>query len=160
MAVGVCVVLGLWTLLSLLAQFPPGARRVKGIWNFFLPHWSLFTAPLIFMDMRLYYREQIAPGLFTEWQPAPNPLRPWTESIWQPRRRFGKWVGDIAVKLVGLRRAGGRSVAPSTTPYRLLHNYLRQNLPSQRPIQFGLMAGCGVPSDMPKMVFLSDVHDS
>lgn len=159
LAVVVCAVLGVWVIASFLVQFPPAARMVKGVWNFFLPHWSLFTAPLIYIDMKLYYREQIAPAVFTDWQPVPNPQRPWTESIWQPRRRFGKWIGDIAVKLVGLRRAGARDLAPSTTPYRLLYRYLRQNLSSNRPIQFGIMAGCGVPAGMPNIVFQSDVHE-
>jgi hypothetical protein len=152
------VVLVGWLLFSFLVQFPPAARKVKGIWNYFLPHWSLFTAPLMYLDVRLCYREQISPSDFTPWQPVPHPARPWTERLWQPRRRFGKLVGDAAAQLVGLRRSGERHLAPSTVAYRILYAYARHNVPAKRPIQFAVLAASGLPAELPRIIFQSDVH--
>lgn len=153
-------VLVVWLIASLLAQFPFGARRIKGLWNYFLPHWSLFTAPVMYLNVKLCYREQIAPGMFSSWQPLPFPARPWFERLWQPERRLGKLVGDAAAKLVKLRLAGERSLAASTPPYRILCAYVRSNVPVRPggPIQFAIQVENGLPEGMPKIIFQSDVH--
>ena len=107
LAVAAAILVG-WLLISLIAQFPFGARRIKGVWNYFIPHWSLFTAPLIYLDVKLCYRHEITPANFTPWQPLPFPARPWFERMWQPERRLGKLVGDAASQLVKLRLSGER----------------------------------------------------
>jgi hypothetical protein len=158
----VVAVLVVWLAFAFFVQFPFAARRVEGLWSYFLPHWSLFTAPQIYLDVKLCYREQLGPVTFSRWQQLPFPRRPWTETIWQPERRFGKLVGDAAAKLVQLRLTGERSGAASTRPYRLLYAYVRDNAPvlTNRPIQFGILAGRGVPEGLPKIIFQSDVHQS
>lgn len=150
------VVLGVWLVVSVVAQLPLFSK-LRTHWNHFglIPNWYFFTSPLIAYQLKLCGRRQLPAGGFSEWTEFPVAKgRPMLAGLWNPQRRLGKALIDIASKLVELRLAGRRDVASQSAAYQVLRRYVQANGDAD---QFCIMAlKAGAPGAKFEILFQSE----
>lgn len=150
------VLFGVWLLVSIAAQLPLFIK-LRTHWNHFglIPNWYFFTTPLLAYQLKLCGRRALAGGGFSEWKEFPLAKgKPLMAGLWNPHRRLGKALIDLAAKLVELRLAGRRDVASQSAAYQVLQRYARANGDAD---QFCIMAlKAGAPHAKFEILFLSE----
>lgn len=146
MLAGVLIaLLAVWAALSVLAQFPRFQRiRNNRLHLGLLPNWYLFTTPLLQSDLILEARPHGTAGPEAAWSALPvAPPKPWHTLLWNPNRRVQYAMLGMVERLVQLRLAGRRSVAPLSPAYRLLGSFAVRQL-GQAPVQFRILSNASV----------------
>lgn len=158
-----------WLAVTMLNHVQRTRRLVRAITRYdicaAIPVWTFFAPNPGRTDVYLLYRDRDAAGGITAWRNIPFERRRAWWSIWNPTRRIGKAVVDVAPELtVGVdyeprAPAGKRKVVEF--PYLLLLNYATRQPADFRAEtrQFAVARTEGHGTELePEVVFLSAFH--
>lgn len=163
MSVAFLIILGVWSMLSILAQFSSFRWRkwLKEKDPFALiPDWALFSHPGA-RTLHLLYRDQLIDGQFTPWKEVAlyNPS-PW-RILWNPKRRQSKALRLCRSLLDLADYVPNRKWLLISFPYLFILTYImtqqRQNESRSRQFLLARMDG-SLSSQDAEIVFLSPMH--
>jgi hypothetical protein len=151
------VILAIWLIASIVAQFWTGIRRFDFIG--IIPSYRFFAPRPVSRDIQIYFRGfgKENPG---PWMPVWNAEKPWYCFIWNPAHRIQKTLYDIYEDLEPYRESP--QIWHTSLPYLVLLNVATARLASNREcdsVQFMIACYAGHEDPTHDVLFLSNRHD-
>jgi hypothetical protein len=162
-------VLGAWLLVSAVAQLGIVVPRLNELGRFDLfqlvPRYHFFAPTPGVVDYYLLVRVRTEAGQLGAWQDTTPWQRRWWNFIWNPDRRTGKALHDLASTLLNESKTCSARALQVSVPYLALLNRAMAAAPSSEEpgkgsyVQFLIAVSPGTLSDEPaKPVFVSSLH--